>query len=191
MKNLLEHRCRGEETIVACGRDAADPHERGSGPLSAREAIVIDIFPQHMEHGYWGDLTRTVVKGQPGPKLVALYRAVKEAQRAALKAIKPRVQVCTVHKAAQQVFEKAGFATGITDGFPQGFIHSTGHGVGLDIHEPPSLGDSTARLREGQVITVEPGLYYRTLGGVRIEDTVVVTKEGWRYLVPLEKKFQL
>jgi len=188
---LLERDCIARDTIVACGNDAADPHEMGSGPLMAGQPIVIDIFPQHKQHGYWGDLTRTLVKGNVSHELVAMYRAVKAAQRAALEKVKPRVHVRSVHREVQRVFKERGYKTELKEGIPRGFIHGTGHGVGLDIHEAPSVTQCNGVLRAGNVITIEPGLYYPGLGGIRIEDTIVVMPDGWRYLYPCEKKFQV
>jgi len=190
-KVLLEHDCFCRGVIVACGFAAADPHEAGTGPLRAGEPIVFDIFPQHVRHGYWGDLSRTVVKGTPSRKLKKIYLAVRAAQAAALGKIRPGVKAATVHRAAVGEFQRRGFETGTVNGTPVGFIHSTGHGVGLGIHEPPALTVSERRLRCGNVVTVEPGLYYPDIGGVRIEDTVVVTPDGWRYLVPCEKRFEV
>jgi len=190
-KVLVEHDCFCGETIVAGGSQSADPHERGNGPLRAHEPIVMDIFPRHLEHGYWGDLTRTVVKGRPSAMLRRMYGAVKAAQNAALTCLKPHVKCATVHRRAAQEVKRRGFRTGTEKGRPFGFIHGTGHGVGLAIHEGPSLGLADGWLKAGNVVTIEPGLYYPDLGGIRIEDTVVVTPEGWRYLVPCEKKFEL
>ena len=179
---LVDHNCIARETIVSCGRDAAEPHARGSGPLKAGVPIVIDIFPQHKEHGYWGDLTRTVVKGRADEQLKRMYRAVFAAQRAALDELRAGVTGKTVDGKVRDVFEKRGFVTAVSGGVAEGFTHSTGHGVGLDIHEFPSLSPMGGRLRAGHVVTVEPGLYYRRFGGVRIEDTVVVTARGWKPL---------
>jgi len=190
-ESLLRQDCSGGETIVACGVQGADPHERGHGPLHANEPIVIDIFPRHQRHGYWGDITRTVVKGKPSRELRGMYAAVKEAQAAALRTVRAGVSGSCVHQAAVKVFDRRGYKTQRReDGFT-GFIHSTGHGVGLAIHESPSLGGANCRLREGEVVTVEPGLYYPEYGGVRIEDTIVVTRGGWHYLAPCEKRFVL
>ena len=188
---LFEHNCTGKETIVAAGMQGADPHETGSGPLPAHEPIVMDIFPQHMEHGYWGDLTRTVVRGKPGTAVRRMYSAVKAAHAAALSHVRAGVNTGTVHRAARSELDRRGFATERRDGRPVGFIHSTGHGVGLAIHEAPSVAPAGGRLRSGHVITIEPGLYYPELGGIRVEDTVVVTPHGWRYLVPCEKRFEV
>jgi Xaa-Pro aminopeptidase len=190
-RGLLEHDCVCRDAIVAGGKQAADPHEVGHGPLHAQEPIVIDIFPQHLGHGYWGDLTRTVVRGTPSRALVSMYQAVRCAQAAALASIRSGVMCGTVHRRAVEEFERRQFRTSVLNGRGAGFIHGTGHGVGLAVHEAPSLGLNTRRLRSGNVVTVEPGLYYPGIGGVRLEDTVVVTASGWRYLVPCEKKFEV
>ncbi len=168
-----------------------DPHERGHGPLYAGQAIILDIFPRSEKTGYWGDLSRTVCRGSAAPGLKKLYNAVKAAQAAALRAVKPGVCADEVHSAAQAVFERRGYETKEVDGRHTGFIHGTGHGVGLDIHELPRVGISGEILEEGNIVTVEPGLYYPGLGGIRIEDTIAVTSKGWRYLAPCGKKFEL
>lgn len=188
---LLDHDCLCREIIVAAGRRTANPHEKGEGPLSAHETVVIDIFPQHLVHGYWGDLTRTIVKGCPSPLLKKMYHAVKAAQNAALNRVKPGVKCASVHQCAVDEFKRRGFETTVVKGRSTGFFHSTGHGVGLSIHEAPSISAADGRLRSGNVITIEPGLYYPDIGGVRIEDTIEVTSSGWRYLVPCEKKFEI
>ncbi|MDP2989303.1 MAG: Xaa-Pro peptidase family protein [Kiritimatiellota bacterium] len=188
---LVNHHCIGEGTIVACGEQAATPHGVGHGPLRAHQSIVIDIFPRHLEHGYWGDLTRTVVKGTPSPALKKMYAAVKAAQAAALAEIGAGVSGRRVHRAAAAVLARRGFKTGLLDGKAQGFIHSTGHGIGLEVHEAPSLNPRPGRLRAGHVVTVEPGLYYFQHGGVRIEDTVLVTRGGCRKLAVCEDVFEV
>lgn len=190
-QTLLAHDCAARDTIIAGGSQAADPHDRGSGPLRAGETIVIDIFPQHKKHGYWGDITRTVVKGRGSPELRRMYAAVEVAQKSALKKIRAGVRTCAIHEEVQRVFAEKKFETSVKDGVARGFFHGTGHGVGLDIHEAPSVSLTDDILRAGQVITVEPGLYYPELGGVRIEDTVVVTKTGWRYLAACPKRFEV
>ena len=188
---LMHHRCQARDTIVAGGRQATDPHERGSGPLRAGQAIVLDIFPHHKGHGYWGDITRTVVRGPVSPALGQLYQTVLRAQQLALRLVKPGARADRIHQAVQTFFTGAGYVTGLRQGLPVGFFHGTGHGVGLEIHEAPSISTVPVRLRPGHVVTVEPGLYYPELGGVRIEDTVVVTHAGARVLAPCEKVFQL
>jgi Xaa-Pro aminopeptidase len=188
---LLAHGCGGFETIAACGPASADPHERGHGRLRARQPIVLDIFPRGLTHGYWGDLTRTVVKGPPSAVLQAMYAAVKEAHGAALAAVGPRVACRTVHRVASGVFERLGFRTETAARRPKGFIHGTGHGVGLEVHESPSVSARPGRLRAGNVITIEPGLYDPAVGGVRIEDTIEVTSGGWRWVWPVKDVFRI
>lgn len=188
---LLAHNCTGEGTIVAGGKHSAMPHSVGQGPLRAHESIVIDIFPRHLEHGYYGDLTRTVVKGAPSAALKKMYSAVKAAQTAALAEIRAGVSGAKVHRAAAAVLAAHGFKSGLLDGKAQGFIHSTGHGIGLEVHEAPSLSPRSGRLRSGELVTVEPGLYYFEHGGVRIEDTVLVTRTGCRKLARCEDVFEV
>ena len=190
-RSLLDHRCFCRELIVAGGRQGVDPHERGHGPLRAHEPIVMDIFPQHMEHGYWGDLTRTVLRGTASPVLRRMYNAVRAAHAAALARVKPGIGCATIHRAAADAMTRRGFKTTMDRETATGFIHSTGHGVGLAVHEAPAVWLNDTRLKAGNVITIEPGLYYPTLGGIRIEDTVVVTPTGWRYLAPCEKRFEV
>jgi len=188
---LLHRNCIAQETIVAGGRQGADPHERGSGPLYAGQPIVLDIFPQHRGHGYWGDITRTVINGTPHPEVLRMYHAVKKAQREALAMVRPGARADRIHQHVDQVLKEAGFETSVSNGVAQGFFHSTGHGVGLDIHEAPRISSSRQTLKKGHVITIEPGLYYPSLGGIRIEDTVAVTADGFEMLAGMKKAFQL
>ncbi|WP_148413473.1 Xaa-Pro peptidase family protein [Haloferax sp. KTX1] len=180
---LLRHGCALDETIVACGADAADPHDRGSGPLRADEPVIIDIFPRDKETKYNGDMTRTFVKGEPSPEIREWFDLTEEAFEAALDAVEPGATGADVHDAVCDVYEAAGENTLRADPAAEtGFIHSTGHGVGLDVHELPSLSPSGEELRPGHVITIEPGLYDPAIGGVRIEDLVVVTEDGYENL---------
>jgi len=172
--SLLESSCDAVDTIVAGGLQAADPHGRGRGPLPAHAPIVLDIFPRSKESRYFADMTRTVVRGEASPEVKEIYSAVKAAQAAGLSAIRAGVSGKEVHQQVCRVFEECGFP----DREGQGFTHSTGHGVGLNVHEAPSLSEAGDILRENQVVTVEPGLYYPQLGGVRLEDLVVVMKSG-------------
>jgi Xaa-Pro aminopeptidase len=167
-------------TIVAGGDQACDPHERGSGPLWANSLIILDVFPRDAQSGYWGDLTRTIVRGRASDGQRKLWQTVKEGQDLALKRIKAGVDGMTIHKAIQKLFSERGYPTEVRDGKNVGFFHGTGHGLGLDIHEHPRL--QKVVLKEREVVTVEPGLYYPGLGGVRHEDVVVVTKAGCRIL---------
>lgn len=186
---LLRHGCGLDETIVACGSDAADPHDRGSGPLHSGESIIVDIFPQHKETKYHADMTRTFCYGEPANDTVReWYELTQEAKEAALAAVEPGATGEEVHAAAAKVYEDAGLPTLRTDPSTEtGFIHSTGHGLGLDVHELPSVAPGGEELQTGHVITIEPGLYDPEVGGVRIEDFVVVTEDGYENLTDYDE----
>jgi Xaa-Pro aminopeptidase len=174
--------------ITAPGKQAADPHSLGSGPLCAGEAIVLDVFPRSKKTRYWADMTRTVVKGTPSQELQRMYDTVLRGQEAALAQIRAGANGKDVHRAVEEVFEQAGYAG---EGPGPRYIHSTGHGVGLDIHEAPGLGSIDNELLENEVVTVEPGLYDPEIGGIRIEDMVVVTSDGYRNLTHFSKEFEV
>ena len=176
-------------TIVAGGDQACDPHERGSGPLLANSLIILDIFPRDAKSGYFGDLTRTVVRGRASEAQRQLWDTVKAGQALALRRIKAGVDGMEIHQAIQALFVRRGYATGVRRGRRVGFFHGTGHGLGLEIHEYPRL--QKVALQERQVVTVEPGLYYPGLGGVRLEDVVVVTKSGCKMLSRFPKRLEI
>jgi Xaa-Pro aminopeptidase len=176
-------------TIVAGGDQACDPHERGFGPLYANSLIILDVFPRDAKTGYFGDMTRTVLRGRASEAQRKLWETVKAGQALAMKRIKAGVDGMTIHKAIQELFAKRGFATGIRKGKNVGFFHGTGHGLGLEIHEYPRLQKVT--LKDRQVLTVEPGLYYPGLGGARQEDVVVVTKTGCKILSRFPKQLEI
>ncbi|MDQ2868226.1 MAG: Xaa-Pro peptidase family protein [Verrucomicrobiota bacterium] len=176
-------------TIVAGGDQACDPHERGFGPLFANSLIILDIFPRHAKTGYWGDMTRTVVRGRASEAQRKLWQTVKDGQALALQRIKAGVDGRSIHQAIQQLFTARGYPTEVRDGRRVGFFHGTGHGLGLDIHEYPRLQKVT--LRAGECVTVEPGLYYPGLGGVRIEDVVIVERDGCRIISRFPKTLEL
>ena len=176
-------------TIVAGGDQACDPHERGHGPLYANSLIILDIFPRDAKTGYWGDMTRTVVRGRASEAQRKLWETVKEGQELALREVKDGVDGMTIHKAIQALFKKRGYPTEVRNGVNVGFFHGTGHGLGLEIHEYPRL--QKVVLKERQVVTVEPGLYYPGLGGVRHEDVVVVTKTGSKILSRFPKPLEI
>ncbi len=170
-------------TIVAGGDQACDPHDRGSGPLRANDLVVVDIFPRVVSTGYFGDMTRTFLRGRASDAQRKLVAAVRAAQRAALRAIRTGVDGRFVHQQAADTLVAAGYETRRTEQGSVGFIHGTGHGVGLAIHEPPRLSPAVSmKLKRGTVVTVEPGLYYPGLGGCRIEDVVQVTDRGTKLL---------
>ena len=188
---LMDLECIANHTIVACGEQGCDPHQEGHGPILANEPIIIDIFPCHSGNGYFGDITRTVVKGEPSQRVMALYETVLQAQEMALKKINHGADGREIHKTIQHFFSSKGYETKQKGGFIQGFFHGTGHGVGLEIHEAPRISQRKDILQSGQVVTVEPGLYYRGIGGVRIEDTVVVRSNGCENLSSFPKRLEL
>ena len=188
---LMGMDCLGRETIIAGGAQACDPHCIGSGPLRAHWPVVLDVFPVSMESRYFADITRTVVRGKPSEKVKKMYAAVREGQEIAFRMLKPGVDGKAVHQAILDLFEKQGFKTGEMGGRIQGFFHGTGHGLGLEIHEPPRVGGLSDILQEGQVVTVEPGLYYLDAGGIRIEDDVLITASGCESLTTFPKVLEL
>lgn len=184
-----------EDSICCGGPDSADPHRAQSAVLRAGLPIVLDIFPYDKRSRYWGDMTRTVVRGTPPPEVQRMWEAVLEAQQAGLDTVKPGANGRDVHIACCEVFKKHGYGSA-TKGYREiesdaRFIHGTGHGVGLEIHEYPRLGDIDVTLEQSDVVTVEPGLYDPRFGGIRIEDLVVVTDSGYRNLTTLPKVFRL
>jgi Xaa-Pro aminopeptidase len=185
----LEHRMRrlGAEkpsfdTIVAAGEHSALPHAAPGAARIERGLVVVDMGA--MVDGYASDMTRMLHVGAPGTKVKRMYRAVLEAQLAAIDAVRPGVRTVAVDQAARRVLK--GY------GLDKAFTHSTGHGLGLEIHEPPRLGrKDKLRLRAGMAITIEPGVYVEGFGGIRIEDTVVVTEKGCEILTPTAKELRV
>ena len=165
--------------MCAGGVQGSQPHNAGSGVLYAHTPIVMDIFPRSAETGYWGDLTRTVVKGRAESIVKRAYEAVFEAREHAKSIIRSGLTGAFVHNEAAKVLEKHRFYTGKTDRADFGFFHGLGHGVGLDIHENPRLSPrADTVLAPRSVITIEPGLYYPEWGGIRLEDMVYLKEDG-------------
>jgi Xaa-Pro aminopeptidase len=179
---LLDRGYSNPESIVAGGPVGAHCHDHGHGALRTGEPVIIDIFPLSRATLYSGDCTRTVVHGTPHPEVVRMHAAVVAAKAAAIAAIGPGVTGEAVHAATSAVMRERGFAMGLPPaGAPDswcGMTHGTGHGIGLDVHEPPLLAAGGPELVVGDVLTVEPGLYSRAHGGIRVEDMVVVTATG-------------
>lgn len=170
-------------TIVAGGNQACDPHDRGSGPLRPNELIIIDIFPRVTKTGYFGDMTRTYLRGRASDAQVRLVETVRTAHDAAIAAVRANVDGREVHQRCVTTFDAAGYKTERRKNGSVGFIHGTGHGLGLAVHEMPRVTSSMSMpLRAGAVVTIEPGLYYPGLGGCRIEDVVQVTLRGAKLL---------
>jgi Xaa-Pro aminopeptidase len=179
-------------TIVAGGRQACDPHEPGHGPLRANEPIVLDVFPRSCKTGYFGDITRTVVRGRASEAARRLYDTVARAQELAFAQLRPENKAQDVHKAVQKFFDDHGYKTGRKKGRLQGFFHGTGHGLGMDVHEAPRMGvNSHDVLAAGHVVTVEPGLYYSEIGGIRLEDVGAITPQGAKNLTKFEKSLEV
>lgn len=179
-------------TIVAGGKQGCDPHESGHGVLRANEPIILDVFPRSQKTGYFGDITRTVVKGRASEAVRKLYSTVAQGQEIAFRKVRHNANGAEIHKAIQEFFTKQGYKTGKRKGRMQGFFHGTGHGLGLEIHEAPRIGSSSEDiLKAGHVVTVEPGLYYPELGGVRLEDVAHVTSDGMRNLTKFEKILEI
>lgn len=189
--DLMEAGYLGQHTIVSCGVDACDPHNEGGGPLRAHEAIIFDIFPRSIKSRYHADMTRTFVKGCAPDPIKRLYDTVLEGQLLGIAQIRSGAHGKAIHDSITQLFEKRGYQTGVIDGRMQGFFHGTGHGIGLDIHEPPRISKRDAVLQAGEVVTVEPGLYYPKIGAVRIEDMVLVEENGCRNLTTYPKQLEI
>lgn len=179
-------------TIVAGGRRACDPHEEGHGILRANQPIILDIFPRSQKTGYFGDITRTVVRGRASETVRRLYHTVVHGQALALSKIENSVSCAAIHQEVLAYFESEGYKTGLHNGRMQGFFHSCGHGLGLDLHEAPLLSpQSKEALKVGHVIAVEPGLYYPEWGGVRLEDVIHVSVRGPRNLTRFERTLEI
>ena len=168
--------------IVAGGSQSVEPHNQGKGTLPKGEPIVIDIYPCSKQSGYCADMTRTVCIGSPSEEGAKMYDTLLEAQKLAFSMIKPGVKCADLHNEVDAFFKHEGYVTsgvGKEFKFKEGFVHSLGHGIGLNVHESPRIGiGSKDFLREGDVITIEPGLYYEGIGDIRIEDMVLVTEDG-------------
>ena len=178
---LLERGYTNPPAIIAGGPVGADCHDDGHGPLRTGEPVIVDIFPRNRQTLYNGDCTRTVVHGDVPDEVARMHRAVCRAKQAGVAAIQAGVTGEDVHRATIEVIKAEGFEVGLVENAPAtrcAMVHGTGHGVGLDVHEPPLLDFKGPPLLIGDVVTVEPGLYRGDTGGVRVEDLVVVTAAG-------------
>jgi len=169
-----------ENTIVSSGKNSADPHFIGKGKI--HDHVVIDIFPKSKKHRYYADFTRTVIIRQNN-ELTEMLDAVIEAKNKGLSKLRNGTKAKEVHDTICDVLEEKGYETTRSKG-KEGFIHSSGHGVGLEIHEEPRIFENEDILRKGMVVTIEPGLYYSKIGGVRIEDTVLIREKDCKILTP-------
>ena len=179
---LLDRGYQNPPAIVACGPQGADCHDHGRGPIHSGQPVIIDIFPQNKTTRYNGDCTRTVVHGDIPDELARMHQAVLAAKAAAERATRAGATGQDVHEATVSAIKGHGYQMGLPG--PEealsfcSMTHGTGHGLGLDVHEPPLLDFKGPELVAGDVLTIEPGLYRRDMGGVRVEDMVVVTRDG-------------
>ena len=180
------------DTIVAGGDQACDPHNRGSGPLRPHDLIILDIFPRVTTTGYFGDMTRTFLRGRANDAQRKLVATVRAAQLAAIRMIRDGVDGKAVHTKVANTFIEAGYKTKHTKNGSVGYFHGTGHGLGLAVHEMPRMSPTVSMtLKKGAVVTVEPGLYYPGLGGCRIEDVVQVTDRAPKMLSKYPYEWEL
>ncbi len=188
---LIGHGAMPAHTIVACGKEGVDPHNIGSGFIRAHQPIIIDIFPRVLATGYWGDMTRSYVKGKATPEIKRLYQTVREGQDIGLSMVASGVDGAVIHQSITDHFDKQGYPTKMVRGKQTGFFHGTGHGVGLQIHEAPRISVRSDILKANQVVTVEPGLYYPGLGGIRLEDMVIVRDGGCDNLTKYKRRLEI
>jgi Xaa-Pro aminopeptidase len=195
-KKLLQNGCLIEQDIiVACGPKSSDPHYVGKSEdeLKADQPIILDIYPRSLQKRLWTDMTRTVVKGKASKKIIHMFDTISEAKNASFDSIQTGELGSQVYNICCKILEKRGYETSrkgkkVTRGMP----HSLGHGVGLQIHEKPRIGEfSNFSLKEHAIVTIEPGLYDPIIGGVRLEDIIEITKNGYRNLTEMETLLEI
>jgi Xaa-Pro aminopeptidase len=179
---FTEHDLFADEFIVSHGAQTAVGHDMGSGPIAPGEPVVIDLWPRDRQSACYADMTRTFVVGETSDELAEYQRLCREALERSLEAVKPGIEGRDVYVLVCELFEEHGYPTGLSkkegEVLEDGFFHGLGHGVGLEVHEQPWLGRYPGELVEGDVITLEPGLYRHGSGGCRLEDLVRVSADG-------------
>jgi Xaa-Pro aminopeptidase len=183
---FADHDVEGGDMIVSHGPQTAVGHNMGSGQIAPNEPIVFDLFPKDKQTGCYADMTRTYVVGEPSDELKEWYRLVKEALDASTSGVKPGVNGRKLYEEVCELFHGAGYPTQLHkqagEVLEDGFFHGLGHGVGLEVHELPNMGRVGHELVPGDVVTIEPGLYRSGYGGLRLEDLVLVTKDGYEVI---------
>jgi Xaa-Pro aminopeptidase len=178
--------CTADEFIVSHGPQTAIGHDMGSGPITANDVLLLDLFPVDLESSCVADLTRTFVLGDAPDELRYWHRLCREALALAVSEVRPGADGGDIHRLVSEFFAERGFPTLLTkpegEVLLDGFYHGLGHGVGLEVHESPNLGMIGEELVAGDVITIEPGLYRQGFGGVRVEDLLYVTEDGYELL---------
>jgi Xaa-Pro aminopeptidase len=193
---LERYGCESPEGhIVASGIQAVDPHEEGFGDIDKNVPIVIDIYPRSKKTSYYADMTRTVCLGKAKEKTKKMYSHVLEAQKLAIGVLREGVKCIEIQKVVEDFFAQKGYETrgkGKEFEFEEGFVHGVGHGVSKILHDSPPIGRKTKDvLKAGDVVTIEPGLYYYDIGGIRIEDMFLVTEDGYEHITSFPTDFEI
>ncbi len=191
---FADHDVEAGSMIVSHGPQTAVGHDMGSGQIHADEPVVFDLFPKDKQTGCYADMTRTYVVGEPSDEVKEWHQLVKEALDRSTAEVKPGANGRALYELVCDIFQSAGYKTQLNkepgEVLEDGFFHGLGHGVGLEVHEDPSLGRTGHDLIPGDVITVEPGLYRAGYGGLRLEDLVLVTEEGHEVLTDYPYELQ-
>jgi Xaa-Pro aminopeptidase len=192
---LTDAGCTADAMVVSHGLQTADPLDHGSGEIAAREPVIVDIWPRDLESWCFADMTRTFCLGTPSPRLAQHYRACDEARQALIAAVRPGISTANLARIGCDVLRDHGYRTFLDAGpdetLKEGAVHMFSHGVGLEIIEQPLVWLDSSELVVGDVISVEPGLYFPGWGGCRIEDLVHVTDEGAELLTQFPCELEL